>query len=300
MSYLLLGADGQVGHKLRTALAGHGPLLAVGRAGHGPWDGELGHVDGLRALVRDVRPKVIVNAAAWTDVDGAEAQPGAAFAANATACGVLAEEAQALGSWLIHYSTDFVFDGSGERPWREDDVPRPVNAYGASKLAGEQAIQAACPRHLILRIGWVYEAGGRNFVNAIRAAAASKDELSVVDDQWGAPSRASWVAGVTADILRRQDGPQPGLFHLAPAGFTSRYLLARHIVERAHAAGAKLQVHPERILPRPTTAQPGIAARPLNTRLDTSRLQAVYGVQVPPWGQALDALIDAFVHQPPP
>lgn len=295
MTLLLLGADGQLGRMLRRTLGSAGPVLALGRRGEGVLAGDLLDPAGLANTIRAVRPRFIVNAAAWTAVDRAEADPEGAYAVNATACEVLAREAEALGAWLVHFSTDYVFDGTGTRPWRESDAPDPMNIYGASKLAGERAIAAACRRHLIFRTSWVFETQGANFVRAILEAARVRPRLEVVGDQWGAPSRANWLAEVTARLLPGLEERHAGVYHLAPSGFTSRHGLAVHLVQRALLQGASLRCGPEAIESVPTVPKAGVARRPLNSRLDTSRFRATFGVECPPWQPGVDQVVDELV-----
>ncbi|MBI5275367.1 MAG: dTDP-4-dehydrorhamnose reductase [Burkholderiales bacterium] len=286
MKILLLGASGQVGWQLRRSLSVLGEVVALEREG----GGDLAKPDELAATVRRVAPQAIVNAAAFTAVDRAEQETALAFAINATACEVLAREAQGAGAWLVHYSTDYVFDGTGTRPWREDDATSPVNAYGRSKLAGEQAIAATCTRHLILRTSWVFDAWGRNFLKTILRAAAQRETLDVVDDQWGAPTRAALVADVTAHVLRQAGAQHAGTYHLAAAGETTWHAYASFAVAQAVAAGATLKASGERIRAVPTSQFPLPARRPANSRLDTSKLRRTFGLALPPWQDGVAAV----------
>lgn len=277
MKLLLLGADGQLGRQLRAALAPLGEVTALGRR-HDITDSAA-----VRAAIDAARPDAIVNAAAYTAVDRAESEPAAAHAVNAHACETLAREAQARGAWLVHYSTDYVFDGSGSRPWSEDDPPRPLNVYGASKLAGEQAIRAHCERHLILRTSWVYGPSSRNFLTAILDAARRRESLPVVDDQWGAPTSVRLLADVTARLLPALDGRRAGLYHCAASGFTSRLGFAKLALEHAAQCGIALRAAPRSLRAVATADMPSPARRPLNSRLDTRRLQETFGSQLPAW-----------------
>jgi dTDP-4-dehydrorhamnose reductase len=287
MKILLLGADGQLGRRLRERLGPRGQLVALGRGGEGGLCGDLADAAGLAATVRSVHPDVIVNAGAYTAVDRAEDERAQAFAVNATACGVLAREAKALAAWLVHYSTDFVFDGSGQQPWREDDLAAPLNTYGESKLAGEQAIAAERGNAIVLRTSWVFDSAGRNFLTAILDAARTRESLRVVDDQWGAPTSARLLADVTAQLLDRLQPARAGLYHCVPAGATSRFAFAQFALDCARGHAMPLRVGPRAIHPVPTRDMPAPARRPLNSRLDTSRFTAAFGIALPPWEQGV-------------
>ncbi|MES2940934.1 MAG: dTDP-4-dehydrorhamnose reductase [Pseudomonadota bacterium] len=290
MKILLLGARGQVGWQLRRSLAVLGPLTALDR--HSTvLCGDLEQPDELARTVRATAPDAIVNAAAYTAVDRAQADTGRAFAINAQACEVLAREAAARGAWLVHYSTDYVFAGTGTRPWAEDDATGPLNAYGLSKLAGEEAIQRHAPRHLILRTSWVFDTWGQNFLKTILKRAAAQEHLEVVDDQWGAPTRAALIADVTAQLLRGVQPAQAGTYHLAAAGETNWHGYARFAVARALEAGAALKVWPERIAPVPSSRFPTAAARPANSRLDTRKLRDAFGLALPDWQDGVDSVV---------
>ena len=288
MTILLLGPNGQVGQALREALAGR-DLVALDRAGQGGLRGDLEDPDALVEAVRTLRPRVIVNAAAYTDVDGAERERARAFAVNAHAPAVLAEAARAVGARLIHYSTDYVFDGTGETPWREDDPTGPINAYGESKLAGEQAIRETLDDHLILRVSWVYHERGRNFVRTVLRLLRERDRLRIVADQIGAPTPARLIARVTARLLDRTDAR--GTYHLAPQGETSWHGIARVVAEAARRQGAALRLDPEAIEAIPSEDYPTPAARPKNSRLDTRRLQALLGEALPHWRAAVEETV---------
>lgn len=291
MNILLLGADGQVGWRLRNSLSALGQVTALTRAGSGPWRGDLTDAAGIEQTVQGLRPGIIVNAAAYTAVDRAESQPELAHAVNARACEVLAAQAERIGAWLVHYSTDVVFDGSGRRPWKEDDPTGPVNVYGASKLAGEGAILQGCQRHLILRTSWVYDSRGRNFLKTILAAALERESLEVVDDQFGAPTAAALVADSTTQVLGDlRDGVQ-GVYHLAASGATSRHGWARFAVECARRHGMPLRARAESVRPIASQHGPGIAQRPANSRLDTSRLRTTFGLTLPAWQSGVEAAV---------
>jgi dTDP-4-dehydrorhamnose reductase len=240
--------------------------------------------------IRKLAPDVIVNAAAYTAVDQAETDAAKARAVNAEAVATLAREACAMGAWLIHYSTDYVFDGSGMQPWHEDDVPSPLNVYGQTKLGGEQAIQNSGCRHLIFRTSWVYSAQGNNFIRTILRLAAEREALQVINDQHGAPTGASLIADVTAHALK-QVISQPelgGLYHLAAAGETTWYGYAHRVIEQARQADWPVRVNRDNLTPVSTDAFPTKAQRPHNSRLDCSRLEQAFGLQMPPWEQGVD------------
>jgi dTDP-4-dehydrorhamnose reductase len=286
MKILLLGASGQLGWQLRRSLAPLGEVIALSREA----GGDLLRRSALEAAVADVAPEVVVNAAAYTAVDRAESEPDAAFAVNAEACAVLGRASSRAGAWLVHYSTDYVFDGSGEQPWREDAATAPLNVYGRSKLAGEEALRAAHSRHLILRTCWVHDTWGSNFVKTILRAAQQQDALRVVDDQWGAPTRAALVADVTAHLLRAVAPAQAGTYHLAAAGEANWNQVARCAIAAASAAGLELRAGPDAVVPVPSSEVPRPAARPANSRLDTSRLRRTFGVHLPPWQDGVQAV----------
>ncbi len=290
MKVLLLGSHGQLGWELQRSLSVLGELSALGRA-----EADLGQPEALAHTVRALRPDVIVNAAAHTAVDKAESEPALAHAINAAAPGVLAREAASLGAWLLHYSTDYVFDGSGSRPWREDDTPAPLSVYGHTKLAGERDIAAHNPRHLVLRTSWVYAARGQNFTKTMLRLAGERDQLNVIDDQTGAPTGADLLADVSAHLLRAvlSDGDtrRAGTYHLAAAGETTWNGYARFVIEQASLRGAVLKTTPERVLPVPTTAFQTPARRPHNSRLDTTRLRQTFGLTLPPWQTGVARLL---------
>jgi dTDP-4-dehydrorhamnose reductase len=285
MKILLLGPQGQVGWELQRALAPLGDVTALGREGREGLCGDLENLHDLRRTVRQLEPQVIANAAAYTDVDRAEAEPERAECVNAEAPGMLAAEAARLDAWLVHYSTDYVFDGSGTTPWREDDQPAPLNVYGATKARGEQAIREAGCRHLIFRTQWVYAARGKNFIRKILRLASERDALEVVDDQHGAPTGAELVADVTAQALRlaaARDGLS-GTYHLAARGETTWHAYARFVVDAASRAGWPVRLGDAAIVPVATDAFPTRARRPRNSRLDIERLERTFGLRLAHW-----------------
>ena len=271
MRILLTGRNGQVGWEVQKALAPLGELTALGRA-----ELDLSDAGRLREAVREANPDVIVNAAAYTAVDKAESEREAAFAVNATAPGILAEEAKRNGALLVHYSTDYVFDGAKPVPYVEEDEPNPINVYGASKLAGERAIAGSGCRYLILRTSWVYGPRGSNFLLTILRVARERPELRVVDDQIGAPTSSRAIARATAQVLR--PGAH-GTYHLSAAGQVSWCGFARAILARAGVATAVVPIRSE--------DYPAAARRPRNSRLDCSRLRETFGVALAPWEAGL-------------
>ena len=303
MKILLLGRDGQVGWELQRSLAPLGELVALGRDAARNPDGLCGDLTQLEALaqtVRTVRPDVIVNAAAHTAVDKAESEPELARTLNALAPGVLADEAQALGAWLVHYSTDYVFNGSGERPWKEDDATGPLSVYGRTKLEGERAVQR-CQRHLIFRTSWVYAARGGNFAKTMLRLAQTREILQVIDDQLGAPTGAELLADVTAHAIRQAlatpaqpRGPVAlsGIYHLAASGCTSWYAYAKHVIALMETAQPAIKSVAAEIKPVPTSAFPTPARRPNNSQLDTTKLQSTFGLVLPHWQVGVNRMLN--------
>ena len=303
---VLLGKNGQVGWELQRSLAVLGEVIALDRAG-GRWPGhdatlcgDLTDLDGLRRTVAALQPAAIVNAAAYTAVDRAESEPDLAHRINAQAPGALAESAAACGAWLVHYSTDYVFDGSGTQPWREDDTPAPLNVYGATKLAGEDAIRASGCRHLILRTQWVYGVRGGNFARTMLRLAREREQLTIVGDQWGAPTGADLIADATAHALRQAlaSGQGSGTYHLAAAGVTSWHGYASLVIEAARRHWPEAGWRTTAIDPVPSSAFPTPARRPHNSRLDTSRLQATFGLHLPDWRTGVLRWVQAVCLQP--
>lgn len=282
---LLLGCRGQVGWELQRALAPLGALVALGRDAHEGLCGDLERPAELRATVRRLQPRVIVNAAAFTNVDGAETERERAERVNAVAPGILADEAARLDACLVHYSTDYVFDGSGAAAWREDDTPAPLNIYGATKLRGEEAIRERSCAHLIFRTQWVYAARGKNFLSTMLRLASERDTLEVVDDQHGAPTGAELIADVTAHAVRVVLGnlEVAGTYHLAARGETTWHAYARFIIDSARRRGWPVRVPDSRIVPVGTDRFPTAARRPLNSRLDVVRLETTFGLELPDW-----------------
>lgn len=284
MKLLLLGCGGQIGWELQRSLAPLGELVALDHDSTG-LKADFSRPEELADTVRKVRPQVIVNAAAHTAVDKAESEPELARKINVTAPGVLADAAREVGAWMVHYSTDYVFDGSGSRPWREEDSTGPLSVYGQTKLEGEQLIARNCKRHLIFRTSWVYAARGGNFAKTMLRLASERDHLTVIDDQFGAPTGADLVADVTAHAIREvlQDAGKAGLYHLVAAGETTWNGYARFVLEQARAAGVELKASPDTVEAVPSSAFPTPARRPHNSRLDTGKLQGAFGLTLPRW-----------------
>lgn len=302
MRILLLGADGQLGTELRRSLAGLGEVVAGTLSGRLPDGGaceaaDLSHPEALPGLVRRLAPSLVVNAAAYTAVDRAEQESGLAFRVNAQAPEVLARACTEAGIPLVHFSTDYVFDGRNDRPWREDDPTGPLGVYGASKLAGEQAVLAAGERHFVFRLCWVYAAHGQNFLLTMLRLGGERDHLRVVDDQRGTPTPAHWIADVVAEVLAT--GPERGgLYHLAADGVCSWHEFACAIFAGAVARGllAKAPV----VDAIPSSEYPTPARRPAWSPLDCSRLSAGYGQALPHWRQGLEEVLDRLAREPAP
>jgi dTDP-4-dehydrorhamnose reductase len=299
MKILLLGKNGQVGWELQRALALLGEVVACDFDTPGALKADFSQPDSLTALVRAVRPDVIVNSAAHTAVDKAESEPELARALNATAPGVVAREAAALGALMVHYSTDYVFDGSGDQPRDEEAPTGPLSVYGRTKLEGEQLVRASGAVHLILRTSWVYAARGGNFAKTMLKLAAERDALNVIDDQIGAPTGAELLADVTAHaVARLREQPAlAGTYHCAAGGQTSWHGYARHVIEWARAHGHAIQVAPDAVRPIPTSAYPTPAQRPLNSRLDTRKLQLAFGLRLPDWPSGVDRMLAEHLHR---
>lgn len=299
MKILLFGKGGQVGWELQRSLAPLGELIAVD-FDSSELCGNFADLPGLAATIRAVAPDVIVNAAAHTAVDKAESEPEFARTLNALAPGVLADEAQKLGAWLVHYSTDYVFDGSGDAPRRESDATGPLSVYGQTKLEGEQAV-ARCARHLIFRTSWVFAARGANFAKTMLRLAREREALSVIADQIGAPTGAELLADVTAHALRTvRSRPADfaelaGVYHLVAGGETSWHGFACHVIDYASRHGQTFKVAADAVKAIGTADYPTPARRPLNSRLDTSRLRQTFGLHLPDWKIAVDRMLDEIL-----
>jgi dTDP-4-dehydrorhamnose reductase len=292
MKILLFGKNGQVGWELQRSLAPLGELVALD-ADSQDLCGDFTNTEGLIKTLRAVAPDVVVNAAAHTAVDKAESEPELARAINALAPGALAQEAQRSGAWLIHYSTDYVFDGGGQTHWRETDATAPLNVYGATKLEGEQLIRQSGCMHLILRTSWVYGARGGNFARTMLKLAQERDSIKVIDDQIGAPTGADLLADATAHAIRavRRHPELSGLYHLAASGETSWHGYARLVLEHAEHTGIPLKVEPGAVQAVPTSAFPTPARRPHNSRLDTGKFQRTFDLVMPPWQNGVTRML---------
>ena len=293
MKILLLGKGGQVGWELQRSLSLLGEVVACDFDSPGELKADFSEPESLAPLVRRVRPDAIVNAAAHTAVDKAESEPDLARRINATAPGVLAREAAALGARLVHYSTDYVFDGSGDQPRTEASPTAPLSVYGRTKLEAEELIAASGCQHLILRTSWVYAARGGNFARTMLRLAAERDALNVIADQIGAPTGADLLADMTALALPRlrEDPALGGTYHCAAAGETSWHGYAQFVIEWARARGQAIKVAPDKIAAIPTSAYPTPAQRPLNSRLDTRKLRSAFQVTLPNWQQGVQRML---------
>jgi dTDP-4-dehydrorhamnose reductase len=297
MKILLFGKNGQVGWELQRSLSLLGEVIALDFRGDYPLSGDFAKPLGLEATVRSVGADVIVNAAAHTAVDKAENEPGLARAINAEAPGILAREAARQGSWLVHYSTDYVFDGSGQDARSEDAPTGPLNVYGQTKLEGEELIRASGCQHFIFRTSWVYGTRGSNFAKTMLRLAGERDRLTVIDDQIGAPTGADLLADLTSLALReaRRQPSLSGTYHAAAAGQTSWHGYASHVIERARAAGAPVKVRPEAIVAVGSDAFPTPARRPRNSRLATGKLRDAFGITLPSWQAGIDRMLSELL-----
>ena len=297
MRIVLLGPDGQVGWELQRALAPLGDLIVLRRDGvpgdNRPLCGDLAQVDDLVASVRALRPAVVVNAGAYTAVDKAESEPELARSLNALAPGALARLMADLGGWLLHFSTDYVFDGSGDQPRDELAVTAPLSVYGRTKQEGENLIRASGCQHLILRTSWVHAARGGNFARTMLRLAAERDSLNVIDDQIGAPTGADLLADISAHMLRRaaSDASVSGTYHAVAAGEVSWCGYARHVLAWARQHGQPLKAGPDDVAAIPTSAYPTPARRPLNSRLDTGKLRQTFGLTLPHWQTGVERML---------
>lgn len=282
MNILLFGKTGQVGWELQRALAPLGNLIALDVHSR-EYCGDFSNPAGIAETVRAIKPDVIVNAAAHTAVDKAESEPYFAQLLNATSVEAIAKEAAKVGAWVVHYSTDYVFPGDGETPWRETDATAPLNVYGQTKLEGEKALQAHCPNHLIFRTSWVYAGKGNNFAKTMLRLAKERKELSVINDQVGAPTGAELLADCTAHAIRvAMARPEvAGLYHLVASDTTTWYDYAALVFDQAREAGIELAI--EKLNPVPTSAYPTPARRPQNSRLNTDKFKHNFGLVLPAW-----------------
>ncbi|MCH9406146.1 dTDP-4-dehydrorhamnose reductase [Pantoea agglomerans] len=290
MDILLFGKNGQVGWELQRALAPLGKLTVVDRQST-DYCGDFENPAGIAETVRKLRPAVIVNATAYTAVDKAESEQDKARLVNATSIDALAQAAEEIGAWLVHYSTDYVFDGSGDKPWSEDDATAPLNIYGQTKLEGEEAIVSNMTKYLIFRTSWVYAAKGNNFAKTMLKLAKDRESMSVINDQFGAPTGAELIADCTAHAIRvaLNKPTVAGTYHLIAAGETTWHAYASKVIEFAKAQGIELQV--QAINAVPTSAFPTPAKRPANSRLNTEKFQQAFGLNLPDWTVGVERML---------
>lgn len=295
MKLLVTGKYGQVGFELQRSLAALGEVIAVDQA-----ECDLANADAIRQLVQQVRPDVIVNPAAYTAVDKAESEPALAQAINADAPGIFGEEAEKLGALVVHYSTDYVFDGSMPGAYLETDATNPQSVYGRTKRDGERALQTATPKHLILRTSWVVGAHGGNFAKTMLRLAAERDSLSVVADQWGAPTSAALLADLTAQLVRQwqregESGFPYGTYHVVADGETNWCDYARFVIGEAVKAGKPMSVLPEAVKAITSADYPTPAKRPANSRLDTAKFRNTFGLALPHWQAGLSHILQRIL-----
>jgi len=293
---LLLGKNGQVGWELQRSLAPLGELIALDRHDQ-QHCGDLADLAGISQTIHAVQPTVIVNATAYTAVDKAESDIEATFLINAQAPGLLANEARKIGACLIHYSTDYVFDGSGNQLWRESDIPAPLNVYGRSKLAGESTIVESGCRHLILRTSWVYSVLGQNFAKTILRLAQEREQLKIINDQFGAPTGAELLADITAQVIPRllKQPELSGLYHVSAQGDTTWHAYARFILNFAREQMVPIKVTPESITPIATKDFATAAIRPLNSRLDTGKFRNTFQLHLPSWQDGVTRMLTELI-----
>ena len=294
MKILLFGKDGQVGWQLRRSLSHLGDLVCLGRE-----EADLENLPALRAIIQQHQPDILVNAAAYTAVDNAESDHTTARSINATAVGFLAEEAAKHNAWIVHYSTDYVYDGTKSSPYVESDVTSPLSVYGKTKQEGDELIRKHNSKHLIFRTSWVYAARGRNFVKTVLALAQKREDFKVIDDQFGAPTSAGLIADVTALIIylifqqsNHLRSDLAGTYHLVAAGETSWFGVAQFVLEGAQARGLALRVNPFQLQAVASAAYPQSATRPKNSRMATDKIRQVFKVQLPHWQYHLELMLD--------
>jgi dTDP-4-dehydrorhamnose reductase len=302
MKILLFGRGGQVGWELQRSLSVLGEVVALDfDSASNPQGlcGSFSDLAGLAATVQAVKPQLIVNAAAHTAVDKAESETDFARSLNALAPAVLAAEAIKLKAWLVHYSTDYVFDGSGSAPWKETDATGPLSVYGQTKLEGERAV-ATNPQHITLRTSWVYAARGGNFAKTMLRLAAERESLTVIDDQFGAPTSAELLADVTAHAIRAAMAKPElaGLYHCVAGGETNWHGYAQFVLETAQALGWQLKAGPDQVAATNTASYPTPAQRPLNSRLNTTKLQQAFGLTLPHWQSGVARMLTEITGKP--
>ncbi len=300
MKILLFGKNGQVGWELQRSLSsiGEGELVALD-VNDQELCGDFTHQEGIIQTIQTVSPNVIINAAAYTAVDKAESEPELARTINALAPEILAKESRKLGAWLVHYSTDYVFEGNGTKPWRETDPTVPLNVYGLTKLEGEKAILNSGCQHLIFRTSWVYSAHGSNFVKTMIHLAQNQDHLSIIDDQIGSPTGADLLADVTVHSIRAAiKKPQvSGLYHLTAKGEVSWYGYAKFIFNIARQAGIKIKVAPKNVFPTTTDEVSQPARRPKNSRLDTKKIESTFNLILPLWQTGVTSMLTKILEK---
>lgn len=297
MKIALFGKDGQVGWELQRSLSIVGEVLATEQD-----ELDFERPDSLREWIRRHRPDAIVNAAAYTAVDQAESEPEKAKRINTEAVGIMAEEARRLNAWLIHYSTDYVFDGTKAAPYEEEDKANPLSVYGRTKWEGEEALRSCHGRNIIFRTSWVFASRGKNFIKTILRLAKEKESLRIIADQWGAPTSAELLADVTALALHRVLDGEPeshlsGTYHLVAAGETTWHEYARYVLTMAQACGVTLKVAPQAVVPIPTEAYPLPAKRPKNSRLSVAKVTQTFGVCLPDWQYHVRRSVDELIAQ---
>lgn len=290
MDILLFGKNGQVGWELQRALAPLGKVVALDSRSTA-YCGDLSNPQGVAETIRALKPQIIVNAAAYTAVDKAESDADSARCVNALAVTEMAKAAEETGAWLIHYSTDYVFDGQGTQPWREEDTTGPLSVYGTTKLEGEQGIQQYCSRYLIFRTSWVYAARGNNFAKTMLKLAKDRETLSVINDQYGAPTGADLIADCTAHAVRfaLKDKGLAGIYHLIASGETTWHAYASKVIAFAKSQGVELKV--DAINSVPTSAFPTPAKRPSNSRLNTEKFQRSFNLTLPDWQTGVERML---------
>ena len=297
MRILLLGKGGQLGWEMQRSLSPMGEVIALDfdSADH---CADFTQPQGVAATIRQIAPDVVVNAAAHTAVDKAESEVDLVRTINATTPAVIAQEVQRLGAWMLHYSTDYVFDGSGTRPWLETDHPGPINVYGQTKLEAEQAIAQSGCKHLIFRTSWVFAARGGNFAKTMLRLAQEREHLTVIDDQFGAPTSAELLADISVLALRQAlHRPQDaGLYHMVAAGETNWWAYASHVIQTARRLRPDLPIKVNSIAPVPSSAYPTPARRPHNSRLNTSKLQNTFDLHLPDWTAGVDRMLSETLH----
>lgn len=291
MNILLFGKNGQVGWELQRALAPLGNIIALDVHSK-DYCGDFSNPEGIAETVRKIRPDVVVNAAAHTAVDKAESEVEFAQLLNATSVEAIAKAAAETGAWVVHYSTDYVFPGTGETPWREDDITAPLNVYGETKLAGEKALQEFCQKYLIFRTSWVYAGKGNNFAKTMLRLAKERTELSVINDQYGAPTGAELLADCTAHAIRIaiKNHEVAGLYHLVASGVTTWHDYAALVFDEARKAGVELAIN--KLNEVPTNAYPTPARRPNNSRLNTEKFQRHFGLVLPQWESGVKRMLN--------